>query len=84
MSICPKRLYRVWRLFVNLTEMFVLLNRKLGLPHLVDEADNDRKVLEKAHKMAMEGTPKQAKYAARFLAYSKNADTVCSDLVDVS
>lgn len=34
--------------------------------------------------MALEGTPKQAKYAARVLAYSKTADASCSDLVDVS
>jgi len=65
-------------------ERFVLLNRKLPFRVTGESADNFRRVLEKAHKMAMEGTPKQAKYAVRFLAYSKNADTVCSDLVDVS
>jgi hypothetical protein len=32
----------------------------------------------------MEGTPKQAKYASRVLAYSKNPEAVCGDLVDVS
>jgi sister-chromatid-cohesion protein PDS5 len=46
-------------------------------------ADNSR-VLEKAQRLAMDGTPKQAKYAARVLAYSKDADANCSDLVDVS
>ena len=43
-----------------------------------------RRVIEKAHAMAMEGTPKQAKYATRVIAHSKNADAACSDLVDVS
>ena len=42
------------------------------------------RVVEKAHRMAMEGTPKQAKYATRVIAYSKSADASCSDLVDVS
>jgi len=43
----------------------------------------NRRILDKAHKLAMEGTPKQAKYAARFLAFTKKDDR-CSDLVDVS
>jgi hypothetical protein len=42
-----------------------------------------RRVLDKAHKLAMEGTPKQAKYASRFLAFTRRDDR-CSDLVDVS
>jgi hypothetical protein len=42
-----------------------------------------RRVLDKAHKLAMEGTPKQAKYASRFLAFTRKDDR-CSDLVDVS
>lgn len=43
----------------------------------------ERRVLDKAHKLAMEGTPKQAKYASRFLAFTRKDDR-CSDLVDVS
>lgn len=42
-----------------------------------------RRVLDKAHKLALEGTPKQAKYASRFLAFTRKDDR-CSDLVDVS
>lgn len=40
--------------------------------------------MERAHRLAMEGTPKQAKYAARVLAYSKEADDRCLKLVEVS
>lgn len=42
-----------------------------------------RKVLDKAHTVVMEGSPKQAKYAARFLAFTRNSDRTCSDLVEV-
>lgn len=41
----------------------------------------DRRTLEKAMKLAFEGTPKQAKFATRFLAYSKHKD-LCSELIE--
>jgi hypothetical protein len=40
--------------------------------------------MQKAHKVAMDGTPKQAKYASRFLAFTSKADDLCSELVEVS
>ncbi|KAK4687777.1 sister chromatid cohesion protein PDS5, partial [Tremellales sp. Uapishka_1] len=37
-------------------------------------APTDRKTLERAANMAVDGTPRQAKFGARFLAYSKDTD----------
>lgn len=46
-------------------------------------ADYPRRALERAMKKAVEGTPMQAKYAARFVAYSKHKE-VPGELLDVS
>ncbi|RXK35355.1 hypothetical protein M231_07377 [Tremella mesenterica] len=45
-----------------------------------ESAPQDRKVAERAMKLALEGTVKQAKLAARFLANSKHKD-LCVDLI---
>ena len=42
-----------------------------------------RRAAEKAYQRAMEGTPRQAKYATRFLANSRHAE-MCDKLLKVS
>lgn len=42
-----------------------------------------RRAAERAYSKATEGTPKQAKFAARCLTYSKSSD-MCAELLDVS
>lgn len=43
-----------------------------------------RKVLDRAMHFALEGTARQAKFAARLVAYSKKADELTPDLSEVS
>ncbi|KAJ7145311.1 armadillo-type protein [Mycena crocata] len=43
----------------------------------------DKRTLERIKRLAVEGTPQQAKFAARFLAFSKNKATVCTEVVDI-
>lgn len=42
------------------------------------------RTIERATNVAQEGTPRQAKFATRFLARSKDAASHCSKLIDVS
>ncbi len=43
---------------------------------------DDRRPVDRAIKMVMQGTPRQAKFAARFLAYCKHKDA-SSELIEV-
>ncbi|XAO21334.1 hypothetical protein I312_100083 [Cryptococcus bacillisporus CA1280] len=47
-----------------------------------DLAPSDNRTIERATNVAQEGTPRQAKFATRFLARSKDAATHCSKLID--
>jgi sister-chromatid-cohesion protein PDS5 len=42
-----------------------------------------RRTLERVKRLALEGTHRQAKFAARFLAFSKSKATVCTQVVEV-
>ncbi|RSH92189.1 hypothetical protein EHS25_008604 [Saitozyma podzolica] len=46
-----------------------------------DDAPDDRRAVDRAIKMALEGSPRQAKFAARFVAYSKQKGAA-AELVD--
>ncbi|KAJ7135989.1 cohesin-associated protein Pds5 [Mycena epipterygia] len=46
-------------------------------------APTDKRTLERIKRLAIEGNFRQAKFAARFLAFSKNKATVCTEVVDV-
>jgi sister-chromatid-cohesion protein PDS5 len=43
----------------------------------------DKRTLERIKRFALEGTFRQAKFAARFLAFAKNKAAVCTDVVEV-
>ncbi|KAJ6484326.1 armadillo-type protein [Mycena vitilis] len=43
----------------------------------------DKRTLERIKRLALEGTFRQAKFAARFLAFTKNKATVCIEVVEV-
>jgi hypothetical protein len=45
--------------------------------------DCDRRTLERTKRFALEGNYVQAKFAARFLAFSKNKVMVCKEVVEV-
>ncbi|KAF7350447.1 Sister chromatid cohesion protein pds5 [Mycena venus] len=45
-------------------------------------APTDKRTLERIKRLALEGTHRQAKFAARFLAFSKNKATDCMEVVD--
>ncbi|KAF8189855.1 cohesin-associated protein Pds5 [Mycena galopus ATCC 62051] len=42
----------------------------------------DKRTMERIKRLALEGTSRQAKFAARFLAVSRNRDTVCVEVVE--
>ncbi|KAJ6486929.1 armadillo-type protein [Mycena sanguinolenta] len=42
----------------------------------------EKRTLERIKRLALEGSPRQAKFAARFLASSKNKGTVCVEVVE--
>ncbi|KAJ7810116.1 armadillo-type protein, partial [Mycena leptocephala] len=42
----------------------------------------DKRTLERIKRFALEGTFRQAKFAARFLAFAKNKAAVCTDVVE--
>ncbi|KAJ7695426.1 cohesin-associated protein Pds5 [Mycena rosella] len=43
----------------------------------------DKRTLERIRRLAVEGTFRQAKFAARFLAFSRQKATVCTEVVEV-
>ncbi|KAK7046668.1 sister chromatid cohesion protein pds5 [Favolaschia claudopus] len=45
-------------------------------------APTDRRTLERIKRLALEGTPREAKFAARFLAFSKDKDVACMEVVE--
>ncbi len=49
----------------------------------MQEGLTSRRAAERAYAKALEGTPKQAKFATRYLAYSKSSE-MCTELLDVS
>ncbi|CAK5272282.1 unnamed protein product [Mycena citricolor] len=42
----------------------------------------DKRTFERIKHLALEGSPRQAKFAARFLTFSKNKDAVCDEVVE--
>ncbi|KAJ7039761.1 armadillo-type protein [Mycena alexandri] len=45
-------------------------------------APNDKRTLDRIKRLALEGTFRQAKFAARFLAFAKNKAAVCTEVVE--
>ncbi|KAJ7160887.1 armadillo-type protein [Mycena filopes] len=45
-------------------------------------APNDKRTLDRIKRLALEGTFRQAKFAARFLAFAKNKAAVCVEVVE--
>ncbi|KAJ7755342.1 armadillo-type protein [Mycena maculata] len=45
-------------------------------------APTDKRTLDRIKRLALEGTFRQAKFAARFLAFSKNKAAVCTEVVE--